>query len=193
MIDIEPILLKMKHRRPVVILAPIVFGLLVGGVMVVKPSMGRFLSIKSEIQGLKQKEPSYNIILESEKKIEILKTRFTGDRTWLIERLNAIAGETGFSIVMILPEEPKKLGEYLERASVRIDAEGSYHQLGEFVSQVESLERYVKILSVDINADTASKKLQGMPAASPSRAKQAGNLYDISMSIALFSAQKAAP
>ena len=187
-INIEPLLLKVKNRRLVVIVVPIVAGLSLGGMLLVKPAFDRLVNIKKEIQGLKQKELSYGVILESEKKVGELKGRFSGDKSWLIEQLNTVAEKTGFSILTILPEDPKKVGDYLEQTSVRIDAEGDYHQLGEFVSRVESLEPFIMMLSVSITTDTMPAYQQGPLGSSPNRGRRNINIYTINLSVGLMSA-----
>ena len=187
MINIEPLLLKIKNRRLAVMLAPVVLGILVGGLLVVKPGLKRLNTLKSEIQGLKQKEQAYNAILESEKNTGNLKPKFAGDKTWLIEQLNTIAQATGFSILTISPDDSKQIGTHLTQTSVRIDAEGNYHQLGEFVSRAESLEAYVKILGANITNDTMGGGPQGpFGFQSSTRSKYADNVYNISLSVALF-------
>ncbi len=115
-----------------------------------------------------------------------------GGKTWLIEQINTIAEDTDFGIVSILPDAPKKVGEALERVAVRIDAESNYHELGEFVSRLESLELYLKIQNVEIlAAHTQNLEATSMPTPATSvggaRPRQSQSLYKISMSVAVFS------
>ena len=191
MINIEPLLLKIKNRRPVVIAAPIVAGIFLGGLLVVKPGLSHLNAVKDEVAGLQEKMSAYQFILDSEKKTTVYKTHFSGDKTWLIEQLNSIAEKTGFSILSILPEDAKKVGDYLDRVSVHIDAESDYHQLGEFVSRVESLDPYVKVLGLDINAEggrAASTSMAGSPqsGAVGRSGRPITDIYKISMSVGLF-------
>ena len=190
LLEIETLLLKIKNRRPVVIAGLALLGLLAGYLLVVKPGLGHLDGTKTELTGLQQKVSAYQFVLDSEKKTTQYKTRFSGDKTWLIEQLNTLAEQTGFSIQTILPEDPKKVGDFLDRTSVRIDAEANYHQLGAFISRVESLDAYVKILGVDINAEgnslpqaTTTSPMGGAPAP---RTRQETNIYQISLSVGLF-------
>ncbi len=185
MLSVESLLLKVKNRRLVVVLIPIVLGVIAGGVLVVKPSLGKLGFAKSELSGLKEKEGHYGAILQGEKRLEELKPRFIGDKTWLIEQLNTIAQRTRFSILTILPEDPRRVAEYLNQTSVRIDAEGGYHELGEFVSQVENLTGYVKVLSLDINAESPSQQVQAAPGVARTR-PQTTDVYNISLSVGVF-------
>jgi len=183
---IDDLLLKLKNRRIVVILVPLIGGLFAGGVLVIKPGLSRIAVVKAELGGLSQKEASFGNIANSEKKLSGYKQKLSsaGDKAWLIEELNSIADKTKFSILSITPDEKKLAGGgYLERISVRIEAEGNYHQLGEFVSRVESLEQYVKILAVDIDR-TASA---GVLDAAGGGARPKASIYKISLSVGLFS------
>ena len=184
LINIDSLLMRTKNRRPVVIAVPVLVGLFAGGLLIVKPALKNLTTLESEIGSLKEKEAPYNFIVLSEQKLDAHKARFSGkDKTWLIEQLNTIAEETGFSIVSISPEEQKKLGDFLQQTSVRIDAKADYHRLGEFVSRVESLEPYVKVLVVNIAAgaenDTAQTRATG-----PRARIMSG--HDIGMSVGLL-------
>lgn len=183
---IDDLLLKLKNRRLVVILVPLIGGLFAGGVLVVKPGLARIAVIKTELGGLSKKETSFGNIANSEKRLSGYKQKLsgTGDKAWLIEELNSIADKAKFSILSITPDEKKSAGGgYLERISVRIEAEGNYHQLGEFISRVENLEQYVKILTVDIDRNLSEGPVVAVsgPAAKP----KASN-YKISLSVGLF-------
>ncbi len=192
-LSIESLLLKVRNKRRVVIIVPIAVGLFLGFLFIIKPGLGRLNNAKSEVSGLQIKVSSYQFILDGEKKIGEYKKLFSGDKTWLIEQLNSTAEKTGVSILSILPEETKRVGDILERASVRIDAECTYHQLGEFISRAESLPAYVKVLGIDINAEkniamavsAPGWQQQGTAPAVKERQKSM-DTYQISMSIAIF-------
>ena len=182
---IESFLLRFKRRRLIVIVAPIALGLLAGGALIVKPAIQRITGIKSELAGLARKATSYKYILDTESRMEAYRAKLSkpGDKTWLIEQLNLIGDKTNVSIVSIVPEESKKVGDYLDRTSVRIEAEAGYHDLGEFVSRVENLEPLVKILELGIQIDDE----EGV--ASPGGFQAAArkpNTYRVLMSVGLF-------
>ena len=155
---VEEFLQKTRHRRPVVIALPIVLGLMAGGLLVIKPGLAHLRAIENDLNSLTQKESSYQTIVEMEKKLDETRGRFRqgGDKTWLIEQLNALANKTDISILSITPEESKKIGDYLECASVHVEAEAGYHPLGEFVSRVESMEPFMKILNLSLSAPVDS-------------------------------------
>ena len=191
MARLDDLLLKIKDRRLVVIVVPIAAGAFLGWVAVVKPSLARLSTLRSQKSELSSKAAAFNDILGWETKLAAYKKRLAPieDKAKTIEDLGTAATATGLSVSSIAPDEKKAVGAYLERVSVRIDAEGNYHQLGEFVSRVESMDSFVKILGVLINAspDTVIDSSSG-----PSnRPKKAGaNSYKISINVGLFYAPK---
>jgi hypothetical protein len=192
LINIEGFLQKMKNRKPFVIAAPIILGLMAGGVLVVKPQLKKLTFAKTELRGLQDKQAVYQMILDGEKKAEAVAGRFKGDKTWLIEQINTISQNTGLSILTSVPEDTKKIGDFLERHSVRIEAEGDFHELGEFVSRVESLDGYVKVLNVNINAEKGSMSSSGPMGPAPTRLAPT-NVYSITISIGVFSPAAGVP
>jgi len=191
MINIEPLLQQIQNRKPVVIVVPLVLGLFVGGVLVVKPGLTRLGGVKAEIASLQQKISTFNFVRESESKLGAYKNRFSKDQTWLIDQINSIAEQSGLSILSSLPEGSGRVGDFLVRNPVRIEAEAGYHQLGSFVGQLESLDAYVKIFSLEINASSGGAGVPlgpgpGQVAAPRAVRPQGANLYKITMSIGLF-------
>ena len=185
-INIEPILLKIKNRRLVVLVTPAVVGLLIGYLLILKPGTNRLKALQAEMAGLQEKVPAYQFIVDGEKKTKTFKTRFSGDQTWLVDQINSIAESTGISILSISPDDKKKMGEYLEAITVRIEEECTYHQLGAFMSRLESLDACVRILAVSV--DTENHPGGGSSAGSSSsgmRKKDAG-LYSVSLIVGLF-------
>ena len=173
------------------IMVPLGVGFLIGYLFIIKPSLSRLETAKTELSNLQQKITTYQFVLESEGKIAEFKTRFKGDKTWLIEQLNSMAEKSGLNISTILPEDPKKVGEMLELTSVHIDAEAGYHQLGEFMGLVESLDAYVKILDVNIEpelgntppARSGASVASGVPAG---RKNASSGTYQITLRVGVF-------
>ncbi len=187
---IDDLLLKVKNRKLVMLLAPVLAGLLFGGMMVVKPSLSRISAIQTQRSDLAKKESVFNDILQQEKKLIGYRQRLSKivDRAKFIDNLNALAGKSGLTVLSMVPEEKTVMATYLERVVVRIEMEGNYHQLGEFVSSVENLEQFAKIILVDIDTEFAllddSRVLNtGLPLRP--RSSQS-NTYKISIAVGLF-------
>ena len=144
---IDELIFKLRYRRLIVALAPVVVGALIGVVMVVAPVFTRILSIQKTKESLAKNGLVYGHIVELEKRLSVYKERLSAadNKTKTIEELSQYATQAGLNVFSITPEEKKATGQFLESISVRMEAEGNYHQLGEFVSRVENMSQFVKI------------------------------------------------
>ena len=186
---LDDLLLKVKNRKLVVILGPILAGLMIGGTMVVKPSLKRLATLKTEKSGLSQKESLYRTITDQGAKLSEYREHLSkiSDKAKVIEELNTLAAQSGLSVLSMVPDEKKVTANYLEKIGVKIDAEGNYHQLGEFVSRVESLEQFAKILNVDINTESDRDEGGAQEAGAAPRIRASKtNMYKISLVVGLF-------
>ena len=199
---INDLLLKIKNRRLVMMLVPVITGTFVGGVLVVKPAFQKICAVHAKKQSIVKNEAVFKNVVAWEKKMAVYKGRLSqvGEKTQMIERLNTLASESGLLVLSVAPEEKRALGTYFECAPVKIEAEGNYHQLGDFVSRVENLPEFVKILNVDIRRESSSEEtmsnspatgLKASAAADGIRARNGGQrLYKISVGVGFFYAQK---
>lgn len=186
---IDDFLLKLKNRKLVVLLAPVLVGLLLGGLLVVRPFLTRVVAIRTEKSALSQKESVFNTMIEQEKKISNYRQRLSliQDKAKFIEELNGLAGQSGLTILSMVPEERRLTAAYLEKIDVKIDAEGNFHQLGAFVSRIESLEQFVKIVQADINTESNVDSAENQESGGAVRARSSrGNVYKISIVVGLF-------
>ncbi len=186
---IDDLLLRVKNRKLVVLLLPVLVALFLGGMIVVKPSFVRIATLKTRKNDLSKKESVFNAIVEQEKKLFGYRERLSKvpDKAKFIEDLNRLAGESGLTVLSMVPEEKKVTAVYLEKIGVKIDAEGNYHQLGEFISRVESLDQFAKIILVDIDKESNIESY-GQPEAGVARPNKSGrkNGYNLSMVVGLF-------
>ena len=70
---------------------------------------------------------------------------------WLRREVTRIAAESEVKIVSITPRSPEKKDLYT-RLAVGMEVECGYHQLGEFVSELESSKRFTNIDSLKLDA-----------------------------------------
>ncbi len=185
---LDDLLLKVKNRKLVVTVVPVLAGALIGMTMVVKPSLKKLSGIKTETSGLSQKQTIYGDIVEKDKRLTDYRDKLSKipDRTKFIEELNTLAAQSGLSVQSVAPDEKKAVATYLEKVAVKIDAEGNYHQLGEFVSRVESLEPFVKIMSVSIDTEGGDEAEGSGAVAAPRIRTSSGNTYRVSLDVGLF-------
>ena len=178
---IDDLLLKIKNRKLVVMLAPVIVGVFLGGIIVVKPSLARLVAIRAESSLLSKKEAVFGRVIEQEKKLSECRQHLSRilDKAKFIEELNNLANQSGLTVLSMVPDEKRTVVVYLEKIGVRIEAEGNYHQLGEFVSRVENLDQFAQIVLADINTETGTDST-----VSPTAKK--GNVYKISLVVGLF-------
>lgn len=191
-INIDSLLLKVKNRRLFVLIVVAVAGAFLGGVFIIKPGLKRMTTLRSEIASLAQKKATYQFLVDSEKKAEVYKARFpaNADKSWLVEKLNTLANDSDLPVTSIQPEEKETIEGHLQRTSIHIDAEAGFHELGEFVSRVENLEPFVKILDLSLRVGDAPAGMTATPGAPApavrSRPGAGPEGHRISMSIGLF-------
>ena len=73
-----------------------------------------------------------------------------------LEELSLTAEESGVKILSITPAPPSKVdksGEYYREAPIVITAESGYHELGDFISNLEESERFITIEDLLIRSD----------------------------------------
>ena len=118
-------------------------------------SINSMPKIKSEIGELKSKEEFYSSKLPREEEFPAM-----------LENLSGMARNAKVKITKILPvknpdasseEEGAGLKIYSEEAIV-INAQCGYHQLGAFVAELESAERFMEISDIKIEAGRVNPK-----------------------------------
>ena len=195
---IDELLLKVKNRNLVVILVPAILGLFIGTAVVARPAFKKIQAVDKEKKDLSQKAGVLNNIQSWEKKLEIYKNKLApGEKPQFIDKMNTLASQSGLSVTSISPDEKKPAGDGFEYVPIRIDAEGNYHQLGEFVSRVENLSQTAKIMSVEISAGGSFDDADFgslTPGAAPFRSGRASSrAYKMSATVGFFSTIKEGP
>ena len=213
---IEDLLLNIKHRRLIALLAPAAAVLVLGLAMVVFPRLAGIRTLQASKDELTKKAAVFANIVSDEKKVSLLKERLMTleDKTKMIDEINTAANDSGLTINSMAPAEATTVGAFLNYVSVRIDAVGNIHRLGEFASRIENMHRFVKIIGVEINTEDSDSAMafstQGMyvpttgaagPMAFPQSASPANapagrgrprspSTYKIMINLGLFSTQK---
>ena len=180
---LEEIVGRIKHKKWVVGVGLALIGLLIGSRMIAAPLIQQIRLVEKDKEETRKKEPTLRSIVELKNRFEKNKEAFAQPKesTQIIEELNSLAVRSGFAIQSIVPEQPAKIGAGFEKLSVHIDAAGTYHELGEFVSQIESLKYLVKIAKVEMST---SRDAMGSPV--QSRLANRQNTVRIGVSVNLF-------
>ena len=73
------------------------------------------------------------------------------ETSWLIDEINRMAGESGLTLLSVDPAPVSDRTENYQKLSVRIETTGSFHQLGNFVSQTENHPVMIRVSNVRID------------------------------------------
>lgn len=117
--------------------------------------------ILKNIAGMEAKEKTYKSGLSEGQEV-----------SWLIESLNQMAQASSVTLTSMVPASKADLGDY-RKLPVGIEASGSYHQIGNFVSRIESDPRFI---------DVENLRMQ-----SQDRGGQKGGAIRLSMTLAALS------
>ena len=180
---LEETLGRIKHKQWGLGIGLSLIGLFIGNRIIAAPLIQQINRIEKDKWETLKKEPALRSIVELESRFEKHKETFaqTKESAQIIEELNSLAVRSGFTIQSIVPEAPVKIGAGFEKLSVHIDAEGTYHEFGEFVSQIESLKYLAKIAKVEMGTSKS-----GMDASAQSRLANGQNTAKIGMAVNLF-------
>ncbi len=189
---VDNVLLKFKSadRKMIAILAPIIVGVLLGGNMFMKPLLKKIKSAEAEKTGYAEKETVYKNIIDWDKKMSPYRAQEGKDidKTALIEQLNSFAGKSGLTILSISPDEKKVSLSNIESMLIRIDAEGNYHQVSEFISLAESIKTHTRVATLEINREwgLSAADTPGAPSSEATKSKT----YKISLSLMVYFGMK---
>ena len=197
-LTIEGLMLRIRHRRLVAILTPVGVGVYLAWVFILQPLAAKFSLARFEKNALTQKASSLNEVIASQNKLASFRGHLVPieERSKLIEDLNKLANDSGLIISSMMPEEKITMGVYLERVMVRIEAEGNYHQVANFVSRIENMPQFGKVLGLDINLESSENisLAQRKVGLSDNGSIKSGLLksYKFSIDVGFFSIQKGA-
>lgn len=127
-------------------------------------------TVKKEIRQLKQDKRNRRLIdkdwQDVRAKLDVMETSFTsGDETnVLLEYLSKEAQSSGVRIVSIKPresEEKTKNSPY-HKVPIQITATSSTHELGQFLSALESGPRFFRVTDLKVTANASGGKNHSM-------------------------------
>lgn len=86
-------------------------------------------------------------IAELEKNIEVIKEKLPNEKEMptLYRTLSDAAYQAGLGVALFQPREPK-VTEYFNEIPITLNAEGGYHQLGDFYERVAAFPRVVNVV-----------------------------------------------
>jgi len=69
------------------------------------------------------------------------------DVSWLVDKISKAAGDSGLNIISLTPQ-PLVSRRLFVYGSVNLAASGTFHQLGDFVANIENFREFVKVEKV---------------------------------------------
>ncbi len=149
---IDEMLSKIRHKKPVITVLFVTAGLVAGWTLYGRSMLTRLQTLEQERAALVQKTTLVQSIADIERRLTEYQTRLTEGKKkgWFLEEMNSIAKEAGFILLSVEPQQRRDIGNDLELLSVHIEADASFHELGEFVSRLESAKSAFKVVQVDI-------------------------------------------
>ncbi len=123
-------------------------ALLITRNLVLEPHAKVMRVINSQTTLERQKKDLLITIGSIDAQVSGYKDALSGSRetSWLIEELNKMASASEVTLTSAEPGNKEKTGDY-QRLTLRLEARGPYHALGEFLSRIESAPRFIKVSS----------------------------------------------
>ena len=124
----------------------------------------RLRAIQEELQVQQETEALREKLASSIQELERLRKRLPPEPEpeWLVGQVAKLAEQTGIKLTSIVPENPRQFDEFTH-LSVSLQFTTSYHQLGAFISTLESSPSFVRVDQLDLSRgqqeDTASVRV----------------------------------
>ncbi len=152
--------LNARNKQVLLIAALWIAGLFLGWVFFLGADLQKLSLAKAAKREDAEKQAVLRNITQLEAERETYRQQLaqTSDVSWLVEMLSRISKKTGVKITSIVPLESQRVRRY-EKISLRLKAVCGYHELGNFVSQIENYDKLVKASEMNVQR-------QGGPAAS---------------------------
>ncbi|MDD5450057.1 MAG: type 4a pilus biogenesis protein PilO [Candidatus Omnitrophica bacterium] len=104
---------------------------------------------KKRLEALKAEQIKYKEVFPTEEEVPVL----LGD-------FSSIAGKLGIDIIAVKPVKlTEKQDEGLfHEVPIEISAKGGYHQMGQFINKLETLNKFMEIKDVEVVADKTTPR-----------------------------------
>lgn len=141
------------------------------------PLLNKTFNLKSQIISMKENTAYLNrqisMLDATKKKLEILKADqikygefFPKEEEVpvLFGNLSGIAGKLGVDIISVKPvksdlgQDAEKTAGLFHEVPIEISAKGGYHQMGQFINKLETLDNFMEVKDLEITADKATPR-----------------------------------
>ena len=151
-------------RHKIIVMTALIFllGALAGKHFFIDQDFKTLKDISVQMTAEKQKEETLKHIQDLDNKIKSYEKYFvnTEDGSWLIENVNRLAKASGVALVSMTPQQAEA-GEDIGKFVLRLEARCGFHELGKFVSGIESEARFIKISEVSAQSAMGAEASSG--------------------------------
>jgi len=144
--------IKKAHRSVIIIAAAIiVFAIFIGAVFIYTPFKNATKELESKISVEKNKNALIGKINILGRNLEGYRKKIAEkeDPSWLSKEISRIVSEEGIEVSSVEPGVVEKRDLYT-KLDVTLDVYATYHQLGAFLSRIESEDRFFRVGSLNM-------------------------------------------
>ena len=122
----------------------------------VKPVYVKLKSMNVEESAISQKKAVIQNIFILKKKFDGYAQLISSDQQWpwLIEESGRMASESHLTLVSASPAGDEIFDDY-KKITLRVEARGGYHELGDFMNRIENSPRFIKISDLHVDSSGA--------------------------------------
>lgn len=142
---------KMPNKIAILSIAIGVIAFIIGLVFICKPFTDRTNSLRAEILRERDKNILIGNIRALGKHLKVYDKRLPKDASvsWLIGELSDMASKEHVELSSITPGPPEDY-EFYTKLYVIMDTISTYHELGRFLSRIESSDKFLRIENIYI-------------------------------------------
>lgn len=147
-----------NRKRLLLISAIIIFIALWVANSISRSQAARIQKMKARVAEERDKNRTLAGIGGVEKEIASYQPRIASERNneWLRRSVTEMADQYRVKIVSISPQAPDDKEVYV-RLPLKLEVECGYHQLGEFISRLESSKEFIKVDGLDLTVKEAEE------------------------------------
>lgn len=142
---------KLLNKLVIVNVVIIALVLVTGAMFIYKPLAHKNKSLRANILIERDKNILIGKIKALNKYLKVYDKRIPegGGVSWLLGEISNMASKEHIEVSSIKPDNPEDYGLY-RKLFVIVDAATTYSQLGRFIAEIESSEKFMKVESVNI-------------------------------------------
>ncbi|MBU1146868.1 MAG: type 4a pilus biogenesis protein PilO [Candidatus Omnitrophica bacterium] len=124
----------------------VVVTLFIGVIFIFIPFLSKSKAFRAEILHERDRNVLIGTVRALGKHLKVYEKRLPEGRSvsWLLSQVSDMASGENIEIASIKPGTPEKRGLYT-RLYVEMDITSTYHQLGRFMSKIESSEKFLRV------------------------------------------------